>query len=178
MTARMRAAQDKPPVRIAVVGKYVELHDAYMSVKEALLHAANANDRSSKSSGFTPAISKRSKGWDELQQVDGIVVPGGFGYRGIEGKILAARYAREQNVPYLGLCLGMQAMCIEFARDVLGLEDANSTEFETSTEHPVIDLMPEQRDVIDMGGTMRLGVYPCELKPGSIAAAAYGERAA
>jgi CTP synthase len=110
--------------------------------------------------------------WDELAEVDGIIVPGGFGHRGIEGKILAARYARENKIPYLGLCLGMQAMCIDFARHVLGLEDANSSEFETSG-HAVIDLMLDQRDIRDMGGTMRLGVYPCRLKPGTKAAAAY-----
>ena len=108
-----------------------------------------------------------------LESVDGIVVPGGFGYRGVEGKVLAARFAREKKVPYLGLCLGMQVMCIEFARNVLGLEDANSSEFETSSDHPVIDLMLEQRGLTEMGGTMRLGVYPCKLKPGTVAAGAY-----
>ena len=111
---------------------------------------------------------------DVLQAADGIVVPGGFGYRGIEGKIIAARYAREHSVPYLGLCLGMQVMCIEFARHVLGTEDVNTTEFDRGTPHPVIDLLPEQRGIADMGGTMRLGVYPCCLVPGTQAAAAYG----
>jgi CTP synthase len=100
-------------------------------------------------------------------------VPGGFGYRGIEGKIVAARYAREHKVPYLGLCLGMQVMCIELARQILDSDEPNSTEFDISTEYPIIDLMPDQRDIADMGGTMRLGIYPCHLKPGTKAAAAY-----
>jgi CTP synthase len=102
-----------------------------------------------------------------------VLVPGGFGSRGVEGKILAARYARENKVPYLGLCLGMQVMCIEFARDVLDLEDANSSEFDRSSPHPVIDLMVDQRSITDMGGTMRLGLYPCLLQPGTKAATAY-----
>ncbi|WP_119072512.1 CTP synthase [Aggregatilinea lenta] len=161
------------PVRIAIVGKYVELRDAYMSVKEALLHAAVAENHKLQIEWVYSGDLEKDKGWDTLETVDGIVVPGGFGYRGIEGKILAARFARERNVPYLGLCLGMQIMSIEFARNVLGLEDANSTEFDSSTEQPVIDLMPDQHDVTSMGGTMRLGVYPCHLAPGSKAAQAY-----
>jgi CTP synthase len=108
-----------------------------------------------------------------LAQVDGVVVPGGFGYRGIEGKIVAARYARENNVPYLGLCLGMQVMCIEKARVYFGSDEPNSTEFDISTEYPIIDLMPDQRDIADMGGTMRLGTYPCQLKPETKAGRAY-----
>lgn len=171
MTARMRAA--KEPVRVAVVGKYVELHDAYMSVKEALFHAASSRNRRLEISWVYSGDLEKGKGWDALHEVDGIVVPGGFGYRGVEGKVLAARFAREQQTPYLGLCLGMQVMCIEFARNVLGYEDANSTEFETVSDHPVIDLMLEQRTVTDMGGTMRLGLYPCKLEPGSVAAQAY-----
>jgi CTP synthase len=109
----------------------------------------------------------------KLEHLHGIVVPGGFGYRGIEGKVQSARYARENNVPYLGLCLGMQVMVIELARFALGSEEANSTEFDIQTRHPVIDLMSEQRDIADMGGTMRLGLYPCQLLPGSRAAQAY-----
>ena len=105
------------------------------------------------------------------------MVPGGFGYRGIEGKIVAARYAREQQVPYLGLCLGMQVMVIELARHALGSDEPNSTEFDLNTQYPVIDLMPDQRDIADMGGTMRLGLYPCQLVPGTRAAAAYGDAA-
>ena len=110
---------------------------------------------------------------DVLKHADGIVVPGGFGPRGIEGKIAAARWARENKVPYLGLCLGMQVMCIDLARDALDTESANSTEFDPDTENPVIDLMPDQQDIEDMGGTMRLGLYPCMLQPGTKAAAAY-----
>ncbi len=164
------------PVRVAIVGKYVELHDAYMSVKEALLHAATAHDRLLQIEWIYSGDLEKGKGFDVLETVSGIVVPGGFGERGIEGKILAARWAREHKVPYLGLCLGMQVMCIDSARHVLGLDDANSTEFESTTTNPVIDLMPDQRGIGDLGGTMRLGVYPCELVPGTIAQQAYGRQ--
>ena len=174
---RMRAArQTDDSVSIAVVGKYVELRDAYMSVKEALFHAASACNRMLNILWINSEDLEKSKGWDLLAAADGIVVPGGFGYRGIEGKISAARFAREQRVPYLGLCLGMQTMCIEFARDVVGLEDANSSEFEVTSEHYVIDLMDDQRGITDLGGTMRLGIYPCRLIEGSHAAAAYQGR--
>jgi CTP synthase len=145
-----------------------------MSMKEALFHAASACDRKLEIVWLNSVDLERDKNWDALNAVDGIVVPGGFGYRGIEGKILAARYAREQKVPYLGLCLGMQTMCIEFARNIVGLEDANSSEFEVNSEHYVIDLMVEQRDITNMGGTMRLGNYPCVLADGSRAREAYG----
>ncbi len=164
----------KDTLRIALVGKYVELHDAYMSVKEALLHAANAQDRELQIDWIYSGDLEEGKCMDLLALADGIVVPGGFGYRGSEGKIIAGRYARENKVPYLGLCLGMQTMCIEFARNVLGLKNANSTEFDAKTKHPIIDLMPDQQNVVDMGGTMRLGVYPCCLEAGSVAGAAYG----
>ncbi len=164
----------KKPVRVAIVGKYVELKDAYMSVREALHHAALANNREVQIEWLHSSDLEKDKGWDVLSSVDGIVVPGGFGERGIEGKILAANWAREKKVPYLGLCLGMQVMCIEFARMALGNEEANSTEFDSSTPHPIIDLMADQRDITDMGGTMRLGIYPCKLVPGTKAAAAYG----
>jgi CTP synthase len=177
MTARMHRLKDKGVVRIGIVGKYIDLHDAYMSVKEALYHAASAHDHRLEIEWIHSGDLEKDKSYDQLRSVDGIIVPGGFGYRGVEGKILAGRFAREQKVPYLGLCLGMQTMCVEFARNVLGLEDANSSEFETSSDHPVIDLMLEQRGITDMGGTMRLGNYPCNLKPGSIAAAAYGNTA-
>jgi CTP synthase len=145
-----------------------------MSVKEALFHAASANEYKLEISWIHSAELEKGRYWEELDHVDGIVVPGGFGQRGMEGKILAARYAREKQVPYLGLCLGLQAMCIEFARNVLDLEDANSSEFEMTGEHKVIDLMLDQRDITDMGGTMRLGVYPCHLVPGTVASRAYG----
>lgn len=170
MTRNMRVHNNK--VRIGIVGKYVELHDAYMSVKEALFHAASIQESNIDIEWIYSGELEKDKGWDRLSRVDGIVVPGGFGDRGIEGKVLAARYARERKIPYLGLCLGMQVMCIEFARHVLDLETANSTEFD-KTDDPVIDLMVEQRGVTDMGGTMRLGTYPCQLLDGSIAANAY-----
>ncbi len=171
LVARVR--KPKPEVRVAVVGKYVELQDAYMSVREALKHAGLAMDREVKIEWVSSADLEKGRGWERLHEVGGIVVPGGFGSRGIEGKIAAARYARENGVPYLGLCLGMQTMCIDFARFALATDDANSTEFDRATHHPVIDLLPEQRDIADMGGTMRLGVYPCRLVPGTKADDAY-----
>ena len=164
----------KPSVKVALVGKYVELQDAYMSVREALKHAALANGVEVEISWVHSADLEKDKGWEIVKQADAVLVPGGFGSRGIEGKIMAARYARENKVPYLGLCLGMQVMCIDFARNILDLEDANSSEFDRGTEHPVIDLMIDQRSITDLGGTMRLGLYPCLLQPGTKAAAAYG----
>ncbi|RIK24637.1 MAG: CTP synthase [Anaerolineae bacterium] len=157
----------RPKVKIALVGKYVELQDAYMSVREALKHAALSLGVDVEILWVHSTDLEKDKGWDLVQSADGIVVPGGFGSRGVEGKVLTARYAREKKVPYLGLCLGLQVMCIEFARNALGHEDANS-------QYPVIDLMYEQRSVTDMGGTMRLGLYPCVLKKSSKAQAAYG----
>jgi len=175
MLAQMYDAKDT--VRIAIVGKYVELHDAYMSVKEAVFHAAAACNRHAEIEWINSGDLEKDKGWDLLEQVDGIIVPGGFGYRGVEGKILAGRYARENKIPYLGLCLGMQTMCIEFARNVLGLEDANSSEFEAdNSDYHVIDMMLEQRTIADLGGTMRLGSYACHLQQGSVARAAYREQ--
>lgn len=165
--------EPKPSLQIALVGKYVELHDAYMSVRESLKHAALALSFEVEIDWLHATDLEKGKGWDSIAKAGGIIVPGGFGSRGIEGKIQAAKYARENKVPYLGLCLGMQLMCVEFARNVLGYEDANSTEFDRSTTHPVIDLMTEQRAITDMGGTMRLGLYPCVLKKGSKAATAY-----
>jgi CTP synthase len=119
---------------------------------------------------------EKGQGWEAIEAVDGIVVPGGFGSRGIEGKIKSAEYARTHKIPYLGLCLGMQLMVVDFARDVFATDKANSTEFERSTPHPVIDLMPDQHQITDMGGTMRLGLYPCHLQPGTIASDAYSKR--
>jgi len=170
-----RVRKEKPTVKVALVGKYVELQDAYMSVREALKHAALANDVEVEIGWVHSADLEKDKGWDIVQKADAILVPGGFGSRGIEGKVLAARYAREKKVPYLGLCLGMQTMCIDFARGVLNQEDANSSEFDRGTTYPVIDLMLDQRSITDMGGTMRLGLYPCDLKKGTKAADAYGE---
>jgi CTP synthase len=163
----------KPTIKIALVGKYVELKDAYMSVREAIKHAALSQGVEAEILWVHSVDLEKNKGWDQVQQADGIIVPGGFGTRGTEGKVMAAKYARENNIPYLGLCLGMQLMCVEFARNVLGHEDANSTEFDRSTAHPVIDLMIEQRSITDMGGTMRLGLYPCVLQAGTKAAEAY-----
>lgn len=163
----------KPTIRVALVGKYVELHDAYMSVREAVKHAALSLGVEVDLAWVHSSELEKGRGWETIENVDGIIVPGGFGSRGSEGKILAVRYARENNVPYLGLCLGMQLMVVEFARYVLGNDEANSTEFDRSTPHPVIDLMPDQRGIVDMGGTMRLGLYPCQLQPGTHAADAY-----
>ncbi len=162
------------PVRIALVGKYVELQDAYMSVREALIHAALHHGRKLEIDWIHSEDLEKGRGFDRLRRADGIVVPGGFGYRGIEGKIRAARFAREHEVPYLGLCLGMQVMCIDLAREALGTDDANSTEFVPHTKHPVISLMPDQHAITEMGGTMRLGAYPARLEAGSKAARAYG----
>lgn len=163
----------KPTVKIALVGKYVELQDAYMSVREALKHAALSLGVEVEIAWVHSSEVEKGRGWEIIQGVDGVVVPGGFGSRGTEGKIQAARYARENKVPYLGLCLGMQLMVVEFARHVFGSDEANSSEFDHSTAHPVIDLMPDQRHIADMGGTMRLGLYPCQLQSGSLAAEAY-----
>jgi len=168
--------REKPVLRIGLVGKYIELEDAYLSVKEALIHAGLAMGRDIDIQWISSEELEKGRDIHRLQQVDGIVVPGGFGYRGIEGKIVAARYAREHKVPYLGLCLGMQVMCIELARHILHSDEPNSTEFDLSTEYPVIDLMPDQRDIADMGGTMRLGIYACDLQPGTHAAEAYQTR--
>jgi CTP synthase len=156
------------------VGKYVELHDAYISVREALIHAGLWHDHEVEIDWVHSEDLEHGKSIDRLLATDGIVVPGGFGYRGIEGKIVAARIARENKIPYLGLCLGMQVMCIELARHALNSDTANSTEFKPETEHPVIALMPDQETIVDMGGTMRLGSYPCNLKPGTKAMQAYG----
>jgi CTP synthase len=167
------ARREKPVVRVALVGKYVELEDAYLSVKESLAHAAQELGYDVDIVWVNSEDVERGRELERLEGVDGVVVPGGFGYRGIEGKIMAARYAREHAIPYLGLCLGMQVMCIEFARHVLNSDEPNSTEFDIATKYPIIDLMPEQRDIADMGGTMRLGAYPCQLKPATKAANAY-----
>ncbi len=165
----------KESLHIGIVGKYVELEDAYLSVKEALFHAGLSEGWDVQIEWISSESLEKGRELDRLHELDGIVVPGGFGYRGIEGKIVAARYAREQKVPYLGLCLGMQVLTIEFARHLLGNDEPNSTEFDLNTQFPVIDLMPDQRDLADMGGTMRLGIYPCELKPDSRAEMAYSE---
>jgi len=168
---RIRAP--KPALPIAIVGKYVELHDAYMSVSEALDHAGVAHGWDIDLRFVSSEDLERGRGWDRLRGVAGIVVPGGFGERGIEGKIETARWARKNRVPYLGLCLGLQVMIIEAARHAVGSEEPNSTEFDAHTKYPVIDLMPDQRSIVDKGGTMRLGLYPCQMVPGTKAAEAY-----
>ena len=166
----------KPKVSIALVGKYVELHDAYISVREALKHAALFLGLELDLKWVHSTDLEKGKNIEILDKVSGIIVPGGFGSRGIEGKILAVNHAREKKVPYFGLCLGMQLMVVEFGRYVLGTDHVNSSEFERTVQHPVIDLMPEQQNIKDMGGTMRLGLYPCVLQTGTIAARAYGVR--
>jgi len=167
----------RPEITIGLVGKYVELHDAYMSVTESLNHAGWFHDVDVRIKWInSEALEQMGEGYTEvLEDVAGIVVPGGFGHRGIEGKIKAASFARRKNIPYLGLCLGMQVAVIEFARNVLGLANANSTEFDQQTTNPVIDLMLTQRQVADKGGTMRLGNWVCCLVAGTKAYQAYGE---
>jgi CTP synthase len=161
-------------VNIALVGKYVELQDAYISVVESLKHAGYFYDADVEIDYINAEHVTEENVNDLLGDADGILVPGGFGDRGIEGKIITARYARENKVPFLGICLGMQIASIEFARNVLGLKDAHSSEINPDTPHPIIDLLPEQKDVDDLGGTLRLGVYPCKLLKGSRAYQAYG----
>jgi CTP synthase len=172
-----RLRHPRRDLRIALVGKYVGLHDAYLSVQEALVHAT-AHHGVRLNLDWVDSESLEHPGADPeavFAGVDGIVVPGGFGERGVEGMVVAARYAREHGVPYLGLCLGLQVMVIDLARHVLGDACCNSSEFVPDTAHPVIDLMLEQRGITDRGGTMRLGAYPCVLQPGSKALAAYGQ---
>ena len=190
-----KATQPKKRCRIALVGKYISIRDAYKSVHEALQHAGMANDckvevvpveAEELETGFTglTGLAKPSNHVNlvnpvknnPLKDIDGILVPGGFGSRGVEGKIAAIKYAREKKIPFLGICLGMQCTVIEYARDVLGWKDANSTEFDENTTHPVIDLMEEQRGVTQKGGTMRLGAYPCVLEKGSLADKLYSHK--
>jgi CTP synthase len=162
-------------VKIALVGKYVQLEDAYLSVSEALRHAGFAHGGKIEIDWIDSETVTPENAVDLLRDHDGILVPGGFGGRGIEGKILAAQVARERGIPYLGICLGMQIAVAEFARHVAGMPGANSTEFDHETEWPVIDLLPEQRDVADLGGTMRLGADPVKLHDGTKAREIYGE---
>ena len=174
LAARERAAADPNPVKIKVVGKYIQLPDAYLSVIEALHRAGVANHRGVDIELVDGEELASQDVESVLGDADGILVPGGFGLRGFMGKLAATRYARENKVPFLGICLGLQVAVCEYARDVLGWADAHSTEFDEYTEHPVIDLMPDQEGVVDKGGTMRLGAYPCVVKPGTLAAEAYG----
>ncbi|RXJ02724.1 CTP synthase [Anaerobacillus alkaliphilus] len=163
-------------VKIALVGKYVALQDAYLSVAESLRHAGYAFDADIEIKWINAEDVTEENVTDLLQDVDGVLVPGGFGDRGIEGKISAIKYARINKVPFLGICLGMQLASIEYARNVLGLEGANSAELNPATNYPVIDLLPEQKDIEDLGGTLRLGLYPCKLIEGSVAFEAYKEQ--
>lgn len=166
----------KQTVKIAMVGKYVELHDSYISVNEALKHGGIAT-RSAVDIDWIDSESLEANGVDldeVFKGVDGILVPGGFGSRGIEGKILACNYARTHNIPYLGICLGMQIAIIEFARNVLGFDSANSAEIDSETRYPVIDFLPEKKNLTDLGGTLRLGKYPCVLNPESKSYELYG----
>lgn len=160
---------------IAIVGKYVALHDAYLSVAEALYHAGFANDSDVKIKWVDAEEVTDENVQQLLGDVDGILVPGGFGDRGVEGKIAATRFARENNIPYLGICLGMQVAVIEFARNVAGLKGANSSEINPTTPYPVIDILPDQRGIENLGGTMRLGIYPCKVAADTKALEAYQE---
>ncbi len=169
-----RLKNPRKQLDIALVGKYVELPDAYLSVKESLIHAGVHHQTGINIQWLHSQAVEGSAGEEMLAGADGIVVPGGFGERGLEGKLKAARYARENGVPYLGLCLGLQVMVVEFARYLFGSDEANSTEFYPESPYPVISLLSEQRGVQDKGGTMRLGGYPCRLVPGTMAHAAYG----
>ena len=165
-----------PSVKVALVGKYVQLNDAYLSVVEALRHACIAQD-ASLDLHWVCAEQIETDGADSLLRgMDAVVVPGGFGSRGVDGKIAAIRWAREQRVPFLGLCLGMQTAVIEWARNQAGLLEATSEELDPNSPHPVIHLLPEQQDVVDLGGTMRLGVYPCRIAPETLAERLYGEQ--
>ncbi|TDM10540.1 CTP synthase [Macrococcus lamae] len=161
--------------RIALVGKYVALQDAYLSVAEALKHAGYEFGKEVEIKWIHSESLDVTNFKEELSDVDGILIPGGFGERGIEGKILATQYARENNIPFLGICLGMQLATVEFARNVVGLEGAHSAELDPNTPYPVIALLPDQKDVVDLGGTLRLGLYPCQLVEGTKAHEAYGE---
>ena len=170
-----RIGKAKEEIEIALVGKYVKMRDAYLSVAEALRHGGYANDVKVNIRWVEAEEVTKESAEEQLSSANGILVPGGFGDRGIEGKIAAASYARKNNIPYLGICLGMQTAVIEFARSELGFSDAASAEFDAGSSHKVIDLMPDQRGVISKGGTMRLGAYPCRLKEGSSLLKIYGK---
>jgi len=173
IVARVNNPQAK--VTIGLVGKYVSLQDAYMSVAESLRHAGIYHQAEVNIKWVQAEDINEDTVQEALQDVDGILVPGGFGDRGVEGKIVAIKYARENKIPFLGICLGMQCAVIEYARNVLGLKGAHSSEFDSETPYPVIDLLPEQRDISDKGGTMRLGLYPCKMVEGSISEKIYND---
>jgi CTP synthase len=169
-----RFKNPKKTIKIALVGKYVELPDAYKSISESFVHAGAANEVKVDLQYIQSENVDESNVAEKLAGMSGILVAPGFGGRGIEGKITAVKYARENNIPFFGICLGMQCAVIEFARDVLGYTDANSAEMDTKTPHKVVDLMESQKNITGMGGTMRLGAYPCEIKPGTLAEKIYG----
>ena len=173
LVAKIKARSGE--VTIGLVGKYVELHDSYLSVVEALNHASYECGRHLNIKWILSDELTDENAKEQFEGCDGIIVPGGFGGRGIEGMIVAARYARVNHIPYFGICLGMQIAVIEYARDVLGYKDANSREFDEESKHLVIDLMPDQRGLIK-GGTMRLGAYPCVIQDGTMMAKAYGQK--
>ena len=176
MIENIRKIDKNKIVRIAIVGKYIKLEDSYISVIESLHHAGFANNVNVEIDLVDAEKINNENANEILSKYDGIVVPGGFGNRGIEGKIATIKYARENKVPFLGICLGMQMAVVEFARDVLGLEDANSAEFDENTKNPVIHIMEEQKNIDKKGGTMRLGAYPCIIKEGSLANKVYGKK--
>ena len=165
----------KTVVKIAIVGKYVRLHDAYISVAESLKHGGFANNVNVDINYVDSSEITRDNVKEKLKEYDGILIPGGFGARGIDGKIESIKYARENNVPLLGICLGMQMLVVEFARNVLNLKDANSTEFDEITKTPVIHIMDEQKNIVQKGGTMRLGSYKCRLKENSLTKKLYNK---
>jgi CTP synthase len=173
LVGRLHAATE--PVTIAVVGKYVNMRDAYLSVMEALYHGGFHHGADVQIRWVASDDLGGNATEEALRGADGVLIPGGFGIRGVEGKVAAVRYARERKIPFLGICLGLQCAVIEFARHVCGLEGANSSEFDPASPHAVIDLLPEQKNVTDLGGSMRLGAQPCHLVPGTLAAKAYGE---
>jgi CTP synthase len=172
MLRRMREADDE--IKIAVVGKYVQIVDAYKSIREAFAHAGVHNDVHVNVEWIDAEDIEKAGAEEALSGVSGVLVPGGFGERGIDGKLEAVRYAREKKIPFLGICLGLQCAVIEFARNVCGIDDADGSEFNPDTKNPVIDLMEDQRSISKKGGTMRLGAYPCKIKPGTIAERCYG----
>jgi CTP synthase len=170
-----RIYQPKAEVEIALVGKYIQLKESYKSLTEAFVHGGVANETRVNLRWIDAETVEKEGAERHLDGVDGLMVPGGFGMRGIEGKVAAIRFARERALPFFSICLGMQCAAIEFGRHVLGLAGANSSEFDPRTPHPVIDLLPEQHGIADKGGTMRLGSYPCTLEEGSLAFQAYGQ---
>ena len=176
MVEKIRKIDDKNQVTIGIVGKYVTLEDSYLSVIESLHHAGFTNNLKVNINLIDSEKITKENAKEKLGDLDGIIVPGGFGNRGIEGKIETIKYARENKVPFLGICLGMQMSVVEFARNVLDLKDANSSELDRKTKNPVIHIMEEQKEVTKKGGTMRLGAYPCILKEGTRAKEVYGEK--